>query len=61
MRDKDIKKQIRNKTMQWQGLAAGKWSPAIDKQMALIDKEIDKLYEQLEDKQWQWYQPIEEC
>jgi hypothetical protein len=59
--DINIKRQIRNKTLQWQSLAAGKWSPAIDRQMEQLDKEIDKLYELLEDKQWQWYQPIEEC
>jgi hypothetical protein len=56
-----IKRQIRNKVLQWQNIAAGKWSPAADRRMAQLDKEIDELYELLEDKQWQWYQPIEEC
>lgn len=58
MKQADIKKQIRQKTLQWQSLAAGKWSPAIDRQMIELDKEIDKLYELLEDKQWQWYNDI---
>lgn len=58
MKQTDIKKQIRQKALQWQSLAAGKWSPAVDRQMAELDKEIDKLYELLEDKQWQWYNDI---
>ena len=58
MKQVDIKKQIRRKTMQWQSLAAGKWNPAVDKQMIALDKEINKLYELLEDKQWQWYNDI---
>ena len=53
-----IKRQIRAKALQWQNLAAGKWSPAIDKQMQLLDKEIDELYAQLDDKSWQWYNDI---
>ncbi len=58
MRDKDIKRQIRNKALQWQALAAGKWSPSIDKQMTELDREIDELYKLLEDKSWQWYNDI---
>jgi hypothetical protein len=54
----ELKKQIKSKTLQWQALAAGKWSPIIDKQMEQLDKEIDKLYEQLDDKSWQWYNDI---
>ena len=58
MKDINIKKQIRQKTLQWQSLAAGKWSPAIDRQMAQLDREIDELYKQLEDKSWNWYDEI---
>lgn len=56
--DINIKRQIRNKTLQWQALSAGKWSPSIDKQMVQLDKEIDELYKLLEDKSWQWYNEI---
>lgn len=58
MKQIDIKKQIRNKTLIWQELSAGKWSPAIDRQMAQLDREIDELYAQLDDKSWQWYNEI---
>lgn len=58
MKQVEIKREIRRKALQWQELGAGKWSPAVDIKMQAIDKEIEKLYEQLEDKNWKWYDEI---
>ena len=58
MKQNEIKREIRKKVLQWQELGAGKWNPAVDVKMRAIDREIDELYEQLEDKNWNWYDEI---
>ena len=58
MKQVEIKRELRRKALQWQELGAGKWSPAVDIKMRAIDREIDELYEQLEDKNWNWYDEI---
>ena len=60
MKQVEIKREIRRKVLQWQELGAGKWNPVADIKMRAIDKEIDELYKQLEDKNWNWYDAIEE-
>lgn len=58
MAQKEIKKEIVKKINNWQALAAGKWNREVQKQMDILDKEIDNLYEMLEDKNWQWYNGV---
>lgn len=58
MKQVEIKKEIRRKVLQWQELGAGKWNPAVDIKMKELDREIDELYGQLEDKNWNWYDEI---
>lgn len=58
MAQREIKRQIIEKTNKWQYLAAGKWSATIDKEMTAIDKELDALYALLEDKSWNWYDGV---
>jgi len=58
MKQVEIKREIRRKVLQWQELGACKWNPAVDVKMKELDREIDELYEQLEDKNWNWYDEI---
>lgn len=56
MKELELRKRIKAKVLQWQALGGGKWNPKVDQQMRALDKEIDELYEQLEDKNWKWYE-----
>lgn len=58
MAQKEIKRAIINKINNWQALAAGKWNNDVQKQMDILDKEIDALYELVEDKKWNWYDGV---
>ena len=58
MKQVEIKREIRRKVLQWQELGASKWNPAVDIKMRAIDREIEELYKQLEDKNWNWYDEI---
>lgn len=58
MAQKEIKRQIINKTCRWQSLAAGRWNYAVGQEMDAIDRELDALYELLEDKSWNWYDGV---
>ena len=58
MKELELRKRIKAKVLQWQALGGGKWNPKVDQQMRALDREIDELYEQLEDKNWNWYDEI---